>query len=260
MIKNIFKTAAISLAAAVLLAGCAEDDKSAPAADSGKVSSSVTSSAAYSAPIISSAVSPVPTESSASIPTQSNPAGNNSVPESSASSAQPTESKPEQHVHVYSKATCAKPATCSCGATSGDVRDYHKYSNGICADCGKRDPNYPEEGEICNEDEHIWGDEHIESSEKIVTVTESHYIYANGFDKTLAERCGYNSTPDFADTVSGGYVNVKVTVTYRDDRYYYTCSKCGAYENLSLAQIPISYHSCEYANPSAGGKPIWWEY
>lgn len=79
----------------------------------------------------------------------------------------PTEPVKPVHTHSYSKATCIKPATCSCGATSGTALGHqyasatctkaatctvcgattgsalgHNYSNGKCTRCGKDDPNY----------------------------------------------------------------------------------------------------------------------
>lgn len=80
-----------------------------------------------------------------------------------------TEPAKPTHTHSYSAATCTKPATCSCGATSGSALGHrfsdatctkaptctrcgatsgsalgHSYSNGKCTKCGVSNPNYKE--------------------------------------------------------------------------------------------------------------------
>lgn len=85
-----------------------------------------------------------------------------------------TSSKPTTtHTHSYSKATCTKPATCSCGATSGSalghswknascktpktcstcgvtegVKANHSYKNEKCTLCGEKSANYPKASDI----------------------------------------------------------------------------------------------------------------
>ncbi len=71
------------------------------------------------------------------------------------------------HKHIFSKATCTSPKTCSCGATDGEPKGHswepatctspktcsvcgetsgyatsHDYNDGYCITCGKDDPNY----------------------------------------------------------------------------------------------------------------------
>lgn len=45
------------------------------------------------------------------------------------------------HTHSYSKATCTKPESCSCGATRG-VALGHSFSEGKCTRCGAKDSSY----------------------------------------------------------------------------------------------------------------------
>ncbi len=85
-----------------------------------------------------------------------------------------TSSKPTTtHTHSYSKATCTKPATCSCGATTGStlghtwksasckkpktcstcgategVKANHSYKNEKCTLCGEKSANYPKASDI----------------------------------------------------------------------------------------------------------------
>lgn len=73
-----------------------------------------------------------------------------SVPaEATSSAAAPTSSekapvsskKKETHTHAYTAATCTKPKTCSCGATSGKALG-HNYKEGVCSRCKAKDKNY----------------------------------------------------------------------------------------------------------------------
>lgn len=45
------------------------------------------------------------------------------------------------HSHSYSKATCTKPESCSCGATRGSALG-HFFSEGKCTRCGAKDSSY----------------------------------------------------------------------------------------------------------------------
>ena len=45
------------------------------------------------------------------------------------------------HTHSFSTASCTEPRTCSCGETEGTAKG-HSYANGICSECGTKDPNY----------------------------------------------------------------------------------------------------------------------
>ena len=51
-------------------------------------------------------------------------------------------SKDEYHIHVFGKATCLEPATCSCGKTQGTTSN-HKYDEeGMCKFCDQLSPEY----------------------------------------------------------------------------------------------------------------------
>ncbi len=43
------------------------------------------------------------------------------------------------HTHKFSDATCTKPATCSCGETTGKALG-HAYQNGVCIRCKEKEP------------------------------------------------------------------------------------------------------------------------
>ncbi len=46
--------------------------------------------------------------------------------------------------HKYQDATCTEPAKCVyCGATTGGMLG-HDYEEGVCTDCGQKDPDYVE--------------------------------------------------------------------------------------------------------------------
>lgn len=45
------------------------------------------------------------------------------------------------HTHKFSKATCTKPKTCTCGETEGKALG-HDYKDGVCTRCKAKDPNY----------------------------------------------------------------------------------------------------------------------
>lgn len=63
---------------------------------------------------------------------------------SSAETVVSSESAPvssKAHTHTYTAATCTKPKTCSCGATSGKALG-HNYKEGVCSRCKAKDKNY----------------------------------------------------------------------------------------------------------------------
>lgn len=88
---------------------------------------------------------------------------------------EPTTELTTTHKHVFSKATCTSPKTCSCGVTQGEPNGHswesatctspkmcsvcgetsgyatsHDYSDGYCFYCGTKDPDYNEISYILN--------------------------------------------------------------------------------------------------------------
>ncbi len=67
---------------------------------------------------------------------------NNSSADSSTSQSDEVSSETvSSHTHKFSKATCTKPKTCSCGETEGKALG-HNYKEGVCSRCKAKDPNY----------------------------------------------------------------------------------------------------------------------
>lgn len=55
-------------------------------------------------------------------------------------SSNPEESEGDSsHTHKFNDATCTKPATCSCGETTGKALG-HAYQNGVCIRCKEKEP------------------------------------------------------------------------------------------------------------------------
>ncbi len=79
-------------------------------------------------------------EQSAPLPSSSQQAESSqpTVSNTPIESSKPVESV-QTHTHNFSAATCAKPKTCSCGATEGKALE-HNYKDGKCTLCGAKDP------------------------------------------------------------------------------------------------------------------------
>lgn len=106
----------------------------------------------------------------------SNTTGSNFTNNTNSKPANNTNSNPSnsnKHAHSYSKATCTKPAICSCGVTNGSALGHnwkaatckapktcsicgkteglkadHTYKNEKCTLCGEKSANYPKESDI----------------------------------------------------------------------------------------------------------------
>lgn len=183
---------------------------------------------------------------------------------STTSSTKPVESKPvEVHTHNFAEATCEKPATCSCGETTGKALG-HKYNEGICTICGRVDMNYFA-AHNCKKDGHVWGESYTKTSEETIEIKESHNVYANGFDATLAWRYGCNVNPNFSDIFGmeygSGSKNVKTTATRTVTDYYHKCSECGTTEKYDTDEDVTTSDNWAYVNPSKAGfyTTIWWD-
>lgn len=67
---------------------------------------------------------------------------NNSSADSSSTQSEDASSETvPSHTHKFSKATCTKAKTCSCGETEGKALG-HNYKEGVCTRCKAKDPNY----------------------------------------------------------------------------------------------------------------------
>lgn len=69
----------------------------------------------------------------------SSSSSNNNTVESMTSNSSKNNSVVSTHTHKFSAATCTKPATCSCKATSGKSLG-HNYKDGLCTRCKAKDP------------------------------------------------------------------------------------------------------------------------
>lgn len=228
-------------------------------------SSSVT---VVATPTTSTPVESNPVESN---PTESKPVESTPTTSPTTSTAtKPIESKPvesnpvEVHTHTFTEATCEKPATCACGETKGNALG-HKYNEGVCIRCGKKDPNYVAVHN-CKKDGHIWGDSYTkEYTEDFELKEKGHDVYACGFDATLARRYGCNTNPNFTsyfgtDAWSSGSTTVKTTATRTVTEYYHKCSECGATEKYDTDEDVTASDNWVNASPNSKKCPIiWWD-
>lgn len=273
---------ALAAALALTLTGCAEDNEkpiidesttsSTPTAtDNGNTSITVPSS---SVTVVATPTTSTPVESNT---VESNPVGGNpteskpveSTPTTSTATkpveSKPVESKPvEVHTHTFTEATCEKPATCNCGETKGNALG-HKYNEGVCIRCGKKDPNYVAVHN-CKKDGHIWGNSYTKEYTEDFELKESHNVYACGFDKTLAKRYGCTTNVDFDalfDMVYGsGSTNVKTTATRTVTEYYHKCSECGATEKYDTDEDVTASENWVVVNSKSTQsmcQTIWWD-
>lgn len=215
-------------------------------------SSSTVSSANPVVSSVASSTKPVeaPTTSNVEKPTVS----------STTSSTKPVEAP--VHSHTFTEATCEKPATCTtCGETKGNALG-HKYNEGVCIICGKKDPNYVAVHN-CKKDGHIWGEYYTKTYTEYFELKESHYVVANGFDITLAERYGCNTEPHFADifgmVYSSGSKNVKTTATRTVTDYYHKCSECGTTEKYDTNKDVTTSDNWVLVKPNGACPIIWWD-
>ena len=115
------------------------------------------------------------TQSGNSIPNKNTTTNTNtnSKPNNSSNNVSSKPSNNNPHIHTYSKATCTKPATCSCGATTGSALGHtwksancktpktcsicgkteglkadHTYKNEKCTMCGEKSANFPKNSDI----------------------------------------------------------------------------------------------------------------
>ena len=67
--------------------------------------------------------------------------GDSSSDSSNVQSEDASSETESSHTHNFSKATCTKAKTCSCGETEGKALG-HNYKDGVCSRCKAKDPNY----------------------------------------------------------------------------------------------------------------------
>lgn len=115
----------------------------------------------------------------------------------------------------------------------------------------------------CNRDGHVWGESYTKSYTEDFELKESHNVYANGYDKTLARRYGCNTEPHFADifgmVYASGSKNVKTTATRTVTDYYHKCSECGASENYDTDEDVTTSDNWVLVNPKGACPIIWWD-
>lgn len=269
---------ALAAALALTLTGCAEDNEK-PIIDESTTSTTptATDNDNTSITVPSSSVTVVATPTT-STPVESNPVESNpteskpveSTPTTSpttSTATKPVESKPveskpvEVHTHTFTEATCEKPATCNCGETKGNALG-HKYNEGVCIRCGKKDPNYVAVHN-CKKDGHIWGDSYTKEYTEDFELKESHYVVGNGFDITLAKRYGCTTNVDFGEIFGTAYgsgsKNVKTTATRTVTEYYHKCSECGATEKYDTDEDVTASDNWVLINPNGTCPIIWWD-
>lgn len=185
-----------------------------------------------------------------------NPAENPATASSATSSAVEEPVETPIHTHNFSKATCEKPATCSCGATKGEALGHnftnatcnklatcticgatkgtfanHNYKDGICTICGEKDPNY-EAPHNCKTDGHVWKN-YTETSTESVEIVETHDVSGCGYDFTLANRYfgrkieEINFASIFGNVYGSGSSRVKTTGIKTITRHIHECTECG---------------------------------
>ena len=125
---------------------------------------------------------------------------------------EPASTEEPVHTHIWSKATCTSPKTCSCGETSGSPLG-HSFSNGKCSRCGAKDPNYQEPTPPVHT--------HSYSSK----VTAEATCTSNG-TITYTCSCGHSYT-ESTPALGHNWSNADCT-------HCKTCSRCGATEGSAL--------------------------
>lgn len=202
----------------------------------------------------------------------------------------PIEKPTETHTHNFSKATCEKPATCSCGATSGNPLGHnftvancvnpstckncgitrgtttaHNFVNGSCTVCGKSDPNYVAPHN-CATDGHVWGNSYTEVETRSEEVIEYHGVAGSGYDSTLAMRYfGKVSDPTDYGIVgtSTSSQDMKTTNTVTTTNYFHKCTECGHVEMYDSTEevIPSNvWERCSNENRGTfSSDTIWWD-
>ena len=125
---------------------------------------------------------------------------------------------PEEHVHVFSDATCTEPKTCECGAVEGEALG-HTFVDGKCA-CGAEDPDYVPP--------------HVHSYESVVTAPT---CTAEGYT-TYTCSCGDTYTADKVAALGHTYTSVVTAPTCTAEGYTtYTCS-CGDTYTADKVEAP----------------------
>lgn len=195
-----------------------------------------TTSAVSSEKPITSTASNVEKPASSSTVSSANP-----VVSSVASSTKPAEA-PTTSVEAPATSTVEKPTVSSTTSSTKPVVE----------------PT-PAPSHNCNRDGHIWGESYTKSYTEDFELKESHYVYANGFDITLADRYGCNSHPDF-DKYASGSTPVKTTATRTVTDYYHKCSECGASEKYDTDEDVTTSDNWKVASSSSKKCPIiWWD-
>lgn len=219
----------------------------------------VTSTASTEKPVVSSSMTSSTTSSTK--PVTSTTSTEKPATSSSTSSTKPVEAP--VHSHTFTEATCEKPATCTtCGETKGNALR-HKYNNGVCVYCGRFNPNYGAANR-CEKWGHTWGEYYTKTYTEDFELKESHNVYGNGFDATLARRYGCNTNPNFNAIFdmeySSGSTPVKTTATRTVTDYYHKCSECGASEKYDTDEDVTTSDNWKVASSSSKKCPIiWWD-
>lgn len=251
-------------------------------------SSTTTSTTTSEKPVTTTTTSTPSTKTETSTPTTASKPVENTPSTTTSTKTETSIEKPvETHTHNFSKATCDKPATCSCGATNGNPLGHnfttancvnpstckncgiangtttnHNFVTGVCTVCRKNDPNYVAPHN-CKTDGHIWGDSYTEVETRTEEVIEYHHVTGSGYDETLAMRyLGKVSAPTDYGIVGTctSSQDMKTTNTVNTTKYFHKCTKCGYTEmyNSSEEVIPSNVWERCYGGYNLSNT-IWWD-